>query len=420
MRTTALTHFPLSVLYVHHAGAFGGASRSLLDLIEGFAPGSVTPRLVTQRGNVSRIFAGRGVEVIEAAGISQFDHTQFNYYRGKRWLVLLREAIYLPFTLFALLRARMRWEDVDLIHVNEVVALAAVIFGKMLFRCPVVVHVRSVQEMRRGRLRSRFIAAILRRYASAVIAIDETVHRSLPPGIAAEVVHNSYTPRPAGAESAGADPPLPPRRAGILRVAMVGSPLAFKGVREFVEAARLCRERGLEVEFLMVGVSAAEIAGPVKRLLRAARFTHDAGEEVRRLIEQHGLTDSVRMLGFTPDIDRVYANIDVLCFPSHLDAVGRPVFEAAFWKVPSIVAVRDPQSDTMIHSETGLCIKPGDPQAIAEAVSYFCLNRSEVARMGEAAHRLALENFDSRKNAARVLDIYKRALASCPSGKPPA
>jgi hypothetical protein len=32
--------------------------------------------------------------------------------------------------------------------------------------------------------------------------------------------------------------------------------------------------------------------------------------------------------------------------------------------------------------------------------------------MGEAAYRLALQNFDSQKNAARVLEIYQRLLAA--------
>jgi len=409
----------INVLYVHHAGTFGGASRSLLELIGGFLPGDVAPRLVTQRGSVARILGSRGIDVIETSGITQFDHTRFNHYRGRRWLVLTREALYLPSTLLALLRARARWKDIDLIHVNEVVALASVILGKMLFRCPVVVHVRSVQETRRGRLRIRFISRMLRRYADAVVAIDETVRRSLPHGIAAEVVHNAYAPQPRKIDMVSAKPPLPPRRPGILRVAMIGSPLAFKGVREFVEAARLCRERGLAIEFVMVGVGAAHEPGILNRMLRATAFTHDARREVQGLVAKYGLAESVYLLDFTPDIDRVYANIDVLCFPSLLDAVGRPVFEAAFWKVPSIVAVRDPQPDTMIHRETGLCIEPGDPAAIVEAISYFNLNRSELARMGDAAYRLALENFDSRRNAARVLEIYRRVLAAARSAKTP-
>jgi glycosyltransferase involved in cell wall biosynthesis len=401
---------PVHVLYVHHAGAFGGASRSLLELTDGFAAGSVTPRLITQRGNVARIFESRGIEVVETAGISRFDHTGFSHYRGKRWLLLLREAFYLPFTFLALLRARMRWAEIDLVHVNEVVAVPAILMSRWLFPCPVVVHVRSVQDTRHDRLRSRFVRYVLQRRADAVIAIDETVRRSLPPGVAAEVVHNAYQPKTTAPESPGQPSPLPPKRPGILRVAMVGNPLAFKGVHEFADAARLCRDHNLPAEFVLVGLNAGENRGWMKRLLKTTGFIHEAAEELQRFVVEHRLEQSFLMLGFTQDIDRVYRDIDVLCFPSHLDAAGRPVFEAAFWKVPSIVAVRDPQPDTLIHRETGLRIEPGDPQAIVEAVAYFCSNPGERTRMGEAAHRLALDNFDGRRNADRVLGIYRRVI----------
>ena len=402
---------PIHVLYVHHAGAFGGASRSLLELIDGFPHGSVIPRIVTQRGTVPHAFTRKGIELVDTVGISQFDHTQFNYYRGRRWLVLIREVLYLPFTLLALIRARTRWRHIDIVHVNEIVAVSAVVFGKILFGCPVVVHVRSVQEARHGPLRRRFLVRLLRRYASAVIAIDETVRQSLPPDIDVQVVHNSYAAKMQGPERSSAEPPLPPRSPAVVRVAMVGSPLSFKGVQEFVNAARICRERNLPAEFLIAGMHASRRPGPAKMVLRAMGFAHDATGEVQRLVEEYGLADCLRLLEFTSEIDQVYANIDVLCFPSHLHAVGRPVIEAAVWKVPSIVAVRNPQPDTMIDRETGLCIEPGDAEAIADAVSYFCRNRSELTRMGEAAHRLALDNFDSRRNAARVLKIYRRVLA---------
>ena len=175
-----------------------------------------------------------------------------------------------------LLRARLKWKGVHLVHVNEIVAIAAVVFSKLLFRCPVVVHVRSVQDARHARQRSRFIGHVLRGYADAVIAIDETVRRSLPPGIVAEVVHNAYATRSDAATALSEEPHFPSRQPGTLRVAMVGSLLAFKGVREFVEAARLCRLRDLPVEFLMVGVNTRRSPGSVEWLLKATGLTHDA------------------------------------------------------------------------------------------------------------------------------------------------
>lgn len=407
----------LNVLYVHHVGAFGGASRSLLELIEGFPAGSVASRLVTQRGQVVRVFAERGIETVTALGISRFDHTSFSHYRGKRWLLLLREAFFLPFTFLALLRARTKWANIDLVHVNEIVAVPAIVISRLLFRCPVIVHVRSVQDARHDGLRGRLVRYVLQHHASAVIAIDETVRRSLPAGLATEVVHNAYTPR---REESAPEPPLPPKQPGILRVAMVGNPLAFKGVREFAEAARLCRDRDLPVEFVLVGAGAKIASGPMEWLLKATGFTHDSAEELANFIRKHGLERRFRLLGFTQAIGRIYQNIDVLCFPSYLDAPGRPVFEAAFWKVPSIVAVRDPLPDTLVDRETGLRIEPANPEAIVEAIEFFCRHPAEVTRMGEVAHRLALRNFDGRTNAERVLDIYRRVLEAARGQRAPA
>ncbi|MCC7483959.1 MAG: glycosyltransferase family 4 protein [Burkholderiales bacterium] len=399
---------PIHVLYIHHAGAFGGASRSLLELMEGFPPGSVTARLLAQRGSAAAAFAERGIATLETRGISQFDHTRYGHYRGRRWLLLARELAYLPATIAGMLRARRRWPAIDIVHVNEIVAVPAIILAKRLFRAPLVVHVRSVQHPRHDALRSRLLARSLRRHADAVIAIDETVRASLPPGIPAEVIHNAYTPR---ADAAARSAPLPPRTPGTMRVAMVGNLLPLKGVSGFLEAARRVAERGAPVEFVIVGGNTRRLAGVTGALLEAGGFARDMEAEVDRYIARHGLAARVRRVAFTRDIDAIYRDIDVLCFPSLLDAPGRPVFEAAHWGAPSIVATAAPAADTLIHGETGLAVAPGDPGALAAAIEQLARAPAEVKRMGEAARRLALENFDARGNAARMLAVYRRLLA---------
>jgi glycosyltransferase involved in cell wall biosynthesis len=86
------------------------------------------------------------------------------------------------------------------------------------------------------------------------------------------------------------------------------------------------------------------------------------------------------------------------------------VFEAAFSGVPSIVAVTDAKPDTLISGATGLCIPARDPAALAAAIERLYDDRAELARMGEQARGLALRNFDIRKNAAAMLDLYRRLL----------
>lgn len=180
---------PISVLYVHFRGAFGGSSRSLLEMVLGFPEGRVSACLVTQEGKVAEVFRQQGIPVIETSGISQFAHTEFGFYRGRRWLVLLREIYYAGFTVAALLQARRRWRHIDHVHVNEITMLPAIVLAKLLFRVPVVVHARSVQKVDGLRWRRALVGSVLRRFAHAVVAIDETVRASLPSGIAARVIH---------------------------------------------------------------------------------------------------------------------------------------------------------------------------------------------------------------------------------------
>lgn len=392
----------VSVLYIHHAGIYGGASRSLFELIGGFPRDEIRPYLITQRGEVGRIARKAGIDVIEAAGISQLDHTRFSHYRGRRWLLLLREIVWLPPTLFALIRARRRWPDIALVHVNELTLLPAIWMARCLFDCPLVIHVRSVQKAGDESLRNRLVRRTLRQ-AAAVIAIDDTVRSSLPPDVTAGVVHNGLTVTPA--------PRTPRDAAAPIRIGMVGNLLALKGVHEFIAAARLCKDRRLNVRFVLFGGNARQTGGFIRWLLRMAGFAQDVESELRHNIQMLDIGDIVEFHGFSTDLDAIYRAMDILCFPSQLDAPGRPVFEAAFWCVPGIVAVRQPRPDTLISGETGLAINEGTPAAIADAIEYFCRNPGDIARMGANAQRLAEQNFDSRRNASQVLETYRRILA---------
>ena len=405
----------IRVLYIHHYGAFGGASRSLLELIRGFEQNSVVARVLTPRGSVGTIFTASRVDVIETVGISKFDHTRYSHYRGARWLVLLREIWYFPFTLAALLRARSRWPDTEIVHVNELGALPAIVLSKLLLRKPLIIHVRSVQETVHGHLRGKLVAAVLRRCADAVIAIDETVRRSLPPDVACEVIHNSYLPGGGVVHSDAAPlPKLPPRQPGTLRVGMVGNLLLLKGVRELVEAARICRDRKLAVDFVLVGGNTRRLTGWTGKILEAMGFARDVERDVRRYLAERELENTVHMVNFTPHIEQVYRGMDVVCFPSHLEAAGRPVFEAAFYGVPSIVALSDALPDTFIEGETGLRMEPHSAVSLADAIERLCRDPAEISRMGARARALAERNFDTRKNAEKMLAVYRQVLERRP------
>ncbi|MEO7727313.1 MAG: glycosyltransferase family 4 protein [Burkholderiales bacterium] len=396
----------ISVLYIHHAGAFGGASRSLLEMIRAFPSDAVAPHLITPRGNVAE-FAGRqGVPLIVTRGISQLDTTRFGHYRGLRWLLLLRELWLLPFTVAALFKAKARWKTIQIIHVNDVTALLPVIIAKLLFRKPVVVHVRSVLQTSGMPLRRRLLRYVILRYADKIVAIDETVKGNLPSEFAACVIHNGFALDLPATEAPATDLP-PALTCPGFKAAMVGNLLPMKGLAEFMEAARLCTAKGLDIHFVIIGDNARKLSGLRGWLLQHLNFARDVRADIENFVQAHALGKHVHLIGFMPNIRDAYERISVLCFPSHLNAAGRPVFEAAFSKVPGIVAIERPPGDTIVDRETGLCVPAGDARALADAIEYFYTHPAERQRMGDAAYALACRNFDVRRNAAEMLDIYR-------------
>jgi glycosyltransferase involved in cell wall biosynthesis len=268
--------------------------------------------------------------------------------------------------------------------------------------------VRSVQQQKGIRLRRRLLTRLLRRHADGVIAIDSTVEKSLPDGIQACVIHNGFAPEFAEEPSAEVVAMRQRFHSGSLRVGMVGSLLPLKGVYEFVEAARISRENGVNADFVIVGDNLRPLSGIRGRILNLFGFAHDVERDLRRLIERYALHDRVQLQGFTPRISSIYESLDLLCFPSHLSATGRPVLEAAWFGVPSLAAVEQPEPDTFVDGVTGVCIPARDPEAIAFSIARLCGDRTLLKSMGEAARCLAEKNFDSSKNARLVLELYRQ------------
>jgi glycosyltransferase involved in cell wall biosynthesis len=399
----------MRVLYIDGVGPFGGASRSLFEAVRALKSDGVKPYFLAANGTAVNFYGQVAEDLIATRGVTRFDNTHYSHYRGVRWLVLLREIFHLPFTLFAIRKAFVKWKGkIDLVHVNEVTEIIPGLLAKRLFKVPMVVHVRSPQWANQQSLRSRLVYGVLKRSANAIIAINETTRVTMPAELNVDVIQNSFTPK----RSPDPDPSmlykLEKLRAGSLKIGFVGNVQVSKGILELVEAARLLKEQDADVEFVIVGGHTRVDKGLKGWVLSQARLVQDVVEELQQRIKKYGLEQSFHLLGATSDIQCVYERLDVITFPSHFDAPGRPVFEAAFSAVPSIVCVNNPLSDTLVHNVTGLAIPARDPVALSKAIRHFEKNRDEVKRMGREAQKLAIDNFEPARNAARLFDVYKR------------
>jgi glycosyltransferase involved in cell wall biosynthesis len=395
----------MKVLYIHPAATFGGASKSLIEIFSNLKQHGVKAWVICPKGTASSAFLAAGMNAIETVGLTQFDNTYYSHYRKLRWIILIRELFFLPFSIMALIRAKNMRVKFDLIHVNEVTLLPTACIAKYLFGLPIVIHVRSIQR-KDNQLINKIYYKVLNMVADSIICIDEMVRASMPPAIDAIVIHNGINLR--------AD--LIPANKKIsepLIVALVGVLLRLKGVYEFIEAARIIslKKDAPKIKFILVGSNSRKTNFFTSWLYKKLNFSEDVYANVEKFILLNNLSDYIELRGQVDDIRLFYPEIDILCFPSYLNACGRPVFEAAFYGVPSIVALDNPCKDTFVDGFTGIAINKPDPKLLADAILRLAEDDLFRITLGKQAKDHAYKFFDIKKNAIKVLDKYTNILA---------
>lgn len=274
-------------------------------------------------------------------------------------------------------------------------------------------HIRAHMGDQTQGLRSQFLWKVLfRHYVDRIICIDETVRSTIPSdtGIPIEVIHNALdltsttSVVPAPLPNLMADPK------GLLRVAIVGSLLPVKGVYEFFDAAVRLLKRRDDLVFIYVGKGVRTNSKPVAAIYQFLKLSDNTEANLQKLISESGFESRILMLGHRDDLANIYSNVDVLCFPSHYNAPGRPIFEAGYFGKPSIVAIDHPMPDTLVDGITGIAIKGRDALALEDSIEWMVDNPEKRLEMGRSARALTLRNFDLNCNVQSLYRIYNACL----------
>lgn len=389
------------ILYIDCVGPFGGASRSLYELVLELKNRNFDPYFLMTYGTATNFYNKVSIDSLIAKGYTKFDNTKYSRYKGLRWLIIFREIFYLPTSIFYLFKAKLRWSKFDIIHINEIQYIFIGIIAKFLFKAKLVVHVRSVQDNNYNSLRTNFINYLLFKHSNLVIAIDKTVERSLPKDLNLVVIHNSFSLHNDNTYYHQNDK---------FTIGFVGNLHISKGILDLLNASIILKQKNYNIKFDIIGSYTNDQKGFVNFILKKLKFSQDVNGVIENLILKNDLTNYFNLLGKNNEIENFYKKIDIICFPSHFDAPGRPIFEAALYGKPSVTCISTPTNDTFINFETGISVDSHNPKELSNAIEYFILNREEVFRMGTNAKKLANEYFDTKFNAQIMLDEYYKIL----------
>jgi glycosyltransferase involved in cell wall biosynthesis len=118
--------------------------------------------------------------------------------------------------------------------------------------------------------------------------------------------------------------------------------------------------------------------------------------------------DNIRTTGFTRDPENYLNQGTIYVFPSQWEGSAKTVYEAAACGLPCVTTKE--AGDVIRDGIEGILVKPGDVDAIANAIRYFYDHPEAVEKMGAAARQRVVENFTWDHYRTRLLDAYSAAL----------
>jgi glycosyltransferase involved in cell wall biosynthesis len=181
---------------------------------------------------------------------------------------------------------------------------------------------------------------------------------------------------------------------GVPVVVLAARLLADKGVSEFVQAARLLKQRGCTARFVLIGT--VDAANP-------SSFTK---AEVSKWVAE----SLVEWWGYRSDMPHVLAGASLVVLPSYREGLPKILVEAAACGRAVVTTDVPGCRDAIEPGVTGVLVPVRNSLLLADAIGTLLNNPDRCRAMGDAGRKLAEDAFDIRQIVAAHMQIYDELM----------
>ena len=186
--------------------------------------------------------------------------------------------------------------------------------------------------------------------------------------------------------------PLP---TGVPIVMLAARMIWDKGVGEFVTAACLLREHGVQARFVLVGEPDPENPSSV------------ALEQLKKWTE----LGVVEWWGYRDDMEEVLSLASVVCLPSYYgEGLPKVLIEAAACGRAIVTTDMPGCRDAIEPNITGVLVQARDADALADAVQSLIDDPVRLSQLGASGRMLVEREFGIEKVVATHLRIYEELM----------
>ena len=377
------------IFVVHHHKNFSGATRSIGELILSLK-NKIDFYVICPRGSSSSYFKKINKKVIEVKMVPRFNHFEIGHYTGVRWFLILRELYaFLYFFLF-LIKLKLKFNKISFFHLNELELIICAPLINLFFDAKITAHLRSRLEKKKGKIRSNVLKKLIKKYLFKIIAIDYDCYETTSLKKITKIIYNGIFHK---------NLKISKKNNSLLTFGFIGSFIKRKGIFELIKVFKNLDLKNYNVKLICVGNT-----GKNNFLLNIFNIEKNFN---KFLHEENMLSNkNIKILPPTHNLSNFYSKIDVIIFPGYMNAVGRPVIEASWFKKPSIIGLNKYNKDTAVKN-TCLIFEPGNLLSLEKKILYLVRNKSKIKKMGKNAFFNAKKNFDIKKNSVKFLKLLE-------------
>lgn len=179
-----------------------------------------------------------------------------------------------------------------------------------------------------------------------------------------------------------------------IKVSMACRLLKDKGVFEYIEAAKILKQKLSNVEF--------ELHGDID-IHNPASLTDNDIEKIKK-------DAFVNVYGFSSDIAKVFSDSNIVVLPSYREGLPKVLIEAAACGRAVVTTDVPGCRDAIEPNITGLLCKVKDSKSLASMIEKLIVDKNLRNSMGTAGRELAEKEFDINKVVEKHFEIYEGKL----------
>ena len=183
--------------------------------------------------------------------------------------------------------------------------------------------------------------------------------------------------------------PIPKGRTKIILVARM---LWDKGVGEFVEAATILKQQGVDADFIIVG--SVDLGNPKSIPVKQLDRWNSSGV--------------IKWLGERTDISQLLIKSHIVVLPSYREGLPKSLLEAAAAGRPIITTDVPGCREVIKDGENGLLVQVRNAKSLVIAIQKLINNPELLSSMGKKGRLIAEQEFSIEQVINKTLELYSK------------